>query len=81
MKWQEVRELYPNQFVLLKVLNYYMEDDIRYIDDVAVVKPINDPKEVTKLLVNGKSDDLVYHTKNEKIIIKVKNIRGFRGLA
>lgn len=81
MKWEEVRALYPNQFVLLKVLKYHTEDDKRYIDDVAVVKPINDPKEATKLLVNGKVDDLVYHTKNEKIVVKVKNIRGFRGLA
>ncbi len=70
-----------NQFVLLKVLNYHTENDKRYIDDVAVVKPINDPKEVTQLLVNGKPDDLVYHTKNDKIIIKIKNIRGFRGFA
>lgn len=38
MKWEEVRELYPNQFVLLKVLKYHTEDDKRYIEDVAVVK-------------------------------------------
>lgn len=41
---------------------------------MAVVKPINDPKEATKLLVNGKVDDLVYHTKNEKIVVKVNKI-------
>lgn len=81
MKWKEVRKLYPNQFVLLKVLDYHTENNKRYIDEVAVVKPIDDPKEVTKLLLNGKEDDLVYHTKHDKIVVKVKNIRGFRGLA
>lgn len=80
MKWKAVRELYPNQFVLLKVLKYHTIDDKRYIDDVAVVKPIEDPKEATKLLVNGEADDLVYHTKNEEIVVKVKNIRAYRGL-
>ncbi|AOT71245.1 hypothetical protein [Geosporobacter ferrireducens] len=77
MKWKSVRELYPNQFVLLKVLKYHTIDDKRYIDDVAVVKPIEDPKEATKLLVNGEADDLVYHTKNEEIVVKVKNIRAY----
>lgn len=80
MQWKAVRELYPNQFVLLKVLKYHTIDDKRYIDDVAVVKPIEDPKEATKLLVNGEADDLVYHTKNEEIVVKVKNIRAYRGL-
>ncbi len=81
MKWEEVRRLYPNQFVLLKVLNYYTEGDKRYIENVAVVRPVDDPKEVAQLLLNGRPDDLVYHTKNERIVVRVKNIRGLRGLA
>lgn len=80
MKWQEVRSLYPNQFVLLKILKYHTIENKRYIDDMAVVKAINDPKEATKLLVNGEADDLVYHTKNEEIVVKIKNLRAFRGL-
>jgi hypothetical protein len=80
MKWQEVRDLYPNQFVLLKILKYHTIENKRYIDDMAVVKAINDPKEATKLLTNGEADDLVYHTKNEEIIVKIKNLRAFRGL-
>ena len=59
MKWEEVRRLYPNQFVLLKVLNYYTKDNKRYIKDVAVVRPVDDSKEVAKLLLNGKPDDFV----------------------
>lgn len=26
MKWQEVRELFPNQFVLLSILDYHEEN-------------------------------------------------------
>ena len=79
MKWEEVRRLYPNQFVLLKVLNYYTKDNKRYIKDVAVVRPVDDSKEVAKLLLNGKPDDFVYHTKNKRIVVRLKNIRGLRG--
>ena len=81
MKWQEVRELYPNQFVLIKILDYKEEESQRLIEEVAVIKPIEDPKEAAKLLTTSKSDEIVYHTKNEKIIIKVKNMRGYRGIA
>lgn len=75
MKWEKVRELYPNQFVLLKVIDYHEEDNMRYIDDVAVVRPIDDPNEAGKLLVNGEKNDLVYHTNNQEIIVKLKRIR------
>ena len=61
MKWQEVRELYPNQFVLIKVLDYNEEENQRFIEEVAVIKPIEDSKEAAKLLTTSKSDEIVYH--------------------
>jgi len=78
MKWEEVRKLYPDQFVYMKVLNTQIKDNKEFIDDVAVIKPVSNPKEVTDLLVHGKDDDLVYHTANEQIILEVRNIRTFR---
>lgn len=27
MKWQEVRELFPDQFVLVSIIEYYEEDN------------------------------------------------------
>jgi len=78
MKWQEVRELYPNQFVLLKVLDYKEEGSQRFIEDVAVIEPIQNPKEAAKMLTKSKSDEIVYHTKNEKLVIRIKNMRGYR---
>ena len=38
MKWEEVRNIYPNKFVLLRSLGAHIEDNKKYIDDVAVVK-------------------------------------------
>ena len=81
MKWQEVRELYPDQFVLMKVLAFKEKTDQRYIEDVAIIEPIKDPKEAAKRLINSKSDEIVYHTSTENLIIRIKNMRGYRGVA
>ena len=74
MTWTEIRKAYPNQFLLLKILDYHDEGSKRYIDEVEVIRPIEDYKEVARLTVNRKSDELVYHTKNVKIILIVRKI-------
>lgn len=45
MKWEEVRKLYPNKFVKLQILEYHMEENKKYIDDMAVIKDIEDNRE------------------------------------
>ncbi|MDZ5473345.1 hypothetical protein SM124_16625 [Bacillus sp. 31A1R] len=40
MKWQEVRELFPNQFVLVSILNYHEEENKKIIDEVAAIRSI-----------------------------------------
>ncbi|WP_342778091.1 hypothetical protein [Terrilactibacillus laevilacticus] len=37
MKWLEVRKLYPNQFVKLKVLSSHIDNDQEFIDDIAII--------------------------------------------
>jgi hypothetical protein len=80
MKWEEVRKLYPNKFVKLQVLEYHMEGNKKYIDDMAVIKAIEDNKEATQELVRAKDSTLVYHTANESINLEVKNVRAYRGI-
>ena len=80
MKWEEVRKLYPNKFVKLQVLEYHMEGNMKYIDDMAVIKAIEDNREATRELVRSKDSILVYHTANESINLEVKNIRAYRGI-
>lgn len=69
MKWEEVRELYPNQFVLLKDLKSHIENDKKIIDEVALIRTIED-KEVSKLLVKCKGDIFVFHTAKEELVIQ-----------
>ena len=44
IKWQEVRELYPNQFVKFEIIEYHEEDNIKYVDEAAIIKAIKDPR-------------------------------------
>ena len=80
VKWEEVRTIYPNQFVKLQILDYHMADNMKIIDDMAVIKAFKDNKEATKELVRSTGDIIVYHTSNENIEIEIKNIRSYRGI-
>ena len=42
MKWQEVREIYPNQFVKFEILNSEERSNEEIIDEVAVIGPIKE---------------------------------------
>lgn len=77
MTWKEVRELHPNQFVKLKILQFHMEDNKKYIEEVAVIKSFDNNKETTRELVRAKKDELVYHTANESIVLEICNIRWY----
>lgn len=79
MLWEEVRKLYPNKFVKIQILKDRIEDNVRYIDDMAVIKAFDDNIEATKELVRVKNNELVYHTGKEKIELEIKQIFGYRG--
>ncbi len=80
MKWEEVRKIYPNSFVKIKILKSHVKDDIRYIDDMAVIEAFEDDIQATRELVRAKDDILIYHTSNEEIEVKIKQIFGYRGV-
>lgn len=79
MKWEEVRRLYPNRFVKLRILEGRIENQVHYVDDMAIIQAFDDNKEATRELVRAKDDILVYHTGKEKIEIPIKRLLGFRG--
>jgi len=79
MKWEEVRKIYPDKFVKVQILKDHIKDNVRYIDDMAVIKAFEDNKEATRELVRATDDILVYHTGKEKIEVEIKQIFGYRG--
>ena len=80
MKWSEVRRIYPDQFVKLEILEYHMVDNKKYIDEVAVIRALENNKEATHEFVRAKENILVYHTGNDEIVVEVRNIKGYRGI-
>jgi hypothetical protein len=79
MKWDEVRETYPNTFVKLQILDFHLEGKTKIIDDMAVINTIKDNVSATKELMHCTEGTVVYHTSNEKISIELKDIRAYRG--
>ena len=77
MKWSEVRKIYPDQFVKLKVLSSHIENGQEFIEDMAIIKPIPD-KLATQELLKSKGDELVFHTVNEDIVLEVRQDVGLR---
>jgi hypothetical protein len=77
MKWTEVRNLYPNQFVKLKVLSSHLENGQEIVEDVAVIKAVADTI-ATKELLKAKGDELVYHTTHENVVLEVRQDVGLR---
>ncbi len=72
MKWQEVREKYPNKLVKFRIVKYHEDEKTKYIGEVAVIK---DGREAMNEFTKYKKGQLVYSIENESIAIdKIKHI-------
>lgn len=71
MKWQEVRELFPNQFVLVSILDSRTEGDKKIINEVAPIRPISE-QDVNKEFFQVAPGNIVYHTANDKFVINLR---------
>ena len=78
MNWNEVRELYPNQFVKFEILESHREGNYEVVDEVAIIKPILNGKEAMQEFVKCKLGQLVYSTKHENISIEIVKHVGIR---
>ena len=68
--WSEVREMYPNQWVLLEELKSHYSGSSVCIDEVALIRVIPDAQEATSELFAAKDKRFVYHTSKEAIVIR-----------
>ncbi|MDC3426146.1 hypothetical protein NC797_16745 [Aquibacillus sp. 3ASR75-11] len=80
MKWEEVRTIYPNQYVLLEILQSHIKGDKQYVDEVSLIRTISDPREATKELLHAENGTVVYHTNNEKFVIHLRKRASVRGV-
>lgn len=71
MQWQQVRELFPDQFVLLSIIDFHEEDDKKVITDVAPIRAVAE-KDANREFFNAEAGRLVYHTSNEECIVHLR---------
>jgi hypothetical protein len=45
MKWEEVRKMYPEQFVKFEIVNSHIIGDKEFIDEIAIINCYKDGKE------------------------------------
>lgn len=71
MKWQQVRELFPDQFVLVSIIDFHEEDDKKIITEVAPIRAIAE-KDANREFFNAETGCIVYHTSNEECIVHLR---------
>ncbi|WP_047985656.1 hypothetical protein [Ornithinibacillus californiensis] len=71
MKWQEVRELYPSQFVLVSILDYHVDGDKKVVDEVAPIRTIPE-EEANREFFRVEKGNVVYHTSNDELVIHLR---------
>lgn len=69
--WSEVRELYPDSWVMVTALQSHIEDNKQYVDEVAVIRTLSDDRDAKKMLMQCSGDTFVYHTINLEIVIEL----------
>jgi hypothetical protein len=83
VKWEKVREQYPEQWVLVEAISAYSENSIRYLEEIAVISSFPDStlawKEYKKLHLSDRSRELyISHTDHQSIEIKEQKFMGVR---
>ncbi|TMV52974.1 hypothetical protein FE783_01960 [Paenibacillus mesophilus] len=71
MKWQQVRELFPDQFVLLSILDFTEEEDKKIVTEVAPIRTIP-VQDANREFFSAEPGSIVYHTSNEKCVIHLR---------
>ena len=71
MLWSEVRELYPNTWVMVSNERSHIEDGKQYVDEVSVIRTLSSSREAKKMLMECSGDTFVYHTLNPEIVIEI----------
>lgn len=80
MLWSEVRELFPNQFILMEDIKSYVVDGNVHVEEVAVIRPLADGTEATRELRECKDNKFICHTSKPQIVMPIRtkpNLRDF----
>ncbi len=85
MKWQQIRDHYPGQWLLIEAVKAHTDGDQRVIEEISVIDEYTcsqDAMRAYKSLHHDEPDRelFVVHTDREKLDIKVRRWVGLRGV-
>jgi hypothetical protein len=83
MKWEQVREQFPEQWVLVEAISAYSKNSIRYLEELSVISKFPEStlawKEYKKLhLAEPSREYYIFHTDHETIEVKEQKFIGVR---
>lgn len=83
MKWEEVRKVYPNKWILLEAIEAHSKENKRIVEEFSVINVFDNGKEALKEYAEKHKKDksremYVYHTKNGNLTIEERNWIGVR---
>lgn len=84
MTWQEIRKSFPGQWLLLEALKAHTENDMRILEQLAVVDTFPDGETAMKRYASLHKEDpqremFVLHTDRDEPNIRVRKWLGIRG--
>ena len=85
MKWEEIRKYYPERWILLEAIKAHSEQDMRIVEQLAVVGVYDDSntamKSYSQLHHEAPERELyVFHTSREALDITERHWQGIRAL-
>lgn len=84
MNWENVRKIYPEQWVLIEAINARTEGNKRIVENMAVIDSFADDgdrafqKYIELHKVHREREYYIYHTSNQILSIGIKKWLGVR---
>jgi len=83
MKWEQIREHYPEQWVLVKAISAYSKNSIRHLEELSVISNFPESTSAWKAykklhLADPSREYYIFHTDHETIEVKEQKFIGIR---
>lgn len=84
MRWEEVQERFPNEWVVLEVINAQSDNGYRYIEDVVIIDKFESSLEAMNRYDELRKEQpqreyCFFHTSREHLVARERYV-GVRGL-
>ncbi len=85
MKWEDVRNQYPDQWIVFEALQAHTDQDTRYVDELAVIDRFSDSRDAMRRhhelhKANLTREYYFFHTSRVELQIIERKWSGIRGL-